>query len=176
MKTSFLIFFIIIPYSFSISQNINSLSKIEINNLSIEASQGDSTKSPGKAVIMSAVLPGLGQFYNESYWKIPIVYGLGAFFVYEYSKYNKDFNNYSNQFEASKTGDNPGGSYYLKSYREFYRDKRDSFIWYGGFLYLINIVDALVDAHLYNFDVNENVSLGLTPNITNKAFYLKIRF
>ena len=133
-------------------------------------------KSPGKAVLMSAILPGLGQYYNESYWKIPVVYGLGAFFVYEYTKYNKDFNNYSSKFNASITTDNPSGSYYLKSYKEFYRDKRDAFIWYGGFLYLINILDAFVDAHLYGFDVNENVSLGINPLQSNKAFFIKIRF
>lgn len=176
MKKYYLIFFILFCNTLSFSQNVRYSSKTELNNFSLGALVGDSIKSPAKAVIMSAVIPGLGQYYNESYWKIPVVYGLGAFFIYEYRKFDKDFKNYTGQYEASKTINNPYGSYYLKSYKEYYRDKRDAFIWYGGFLYLINILDAFVDAHLYNFDVNENVSLGFNPYSSNKSFYIKIRF
>jgi len=176
MRNYYLIFLIVLSVSCSFSQNVRYSSQYEVNNFSLDAQMGDSLKSPVKAVVMSAVLPGLGQYYNESYWKIPIIYGLGAFFVYEYMEYNKDFKNYADKFEASKTIDNPYGSTYLKNYREHYRDKRDSFIWYGGFLYLINILDAFVDSHLYGFDVDENLSVGFKPGISNNAFFIKIRF
>ena len=123
---------------------------------------------------MSSVFPGLGQFYNESYWKIPLIYGLGAFFVYEYKDYNKKFNDFNSRYEASKTIDNPAGSYYLKSYREYYRDKRDAFLWYGGALYLLNILDAFVDAHLYNFNMNDEVFIQIKSD--NKFFCIKVLF
>ena len=176
MRMVLLIFFLCLSLSVSKAQNISDSLKFEKEKISFTAYSGDSAKSPAKAVLLSAVLPGLGQFYNKSYWKIPIVYGLGAFFVYEYIQYDKDFDDYSKKYEASKTTDNPSGSYYLKLYREHYRDKRDSFIWYGGFLYLINILDAFVDAHLYSFDVNENLSAGINPGISKNALFLKIRF
>ena len=172
MRYLFLIFCFISAFSFCYSQNIGNFSNDKYNSFS----PVDSAKSPAKAVTMSAILPGLGQYYNESYWKIPVIYGLGAFFVYEYVKYDKDYKDYSKKFDASITPVNPYGSYYLKSYLENYRDKRDSFLWYGGFLYLINIVDAFVDAHLYNFDVDENISVGFNPGMSNKTFYLKIKF
>lgn len=144
------------------------------NNFTDSLKTGISEKSPIKAVIMSSVFPGLGQFYNESYWKIPLIYGLGAFFVYEYKDYNKKFNDFNSRYEASKTIDNPAGSYYLKSYREYYRDKRDAFLWYGGALYLLNILDAFVDAHLYNFNVSDEVFIQIKSD--NKFFCIKVLF
>jgi hypothetical protein len=132
------------------------------------------SKSPGSAAIRSAILPGLGQFCNESYWKIPIIYSVGAFFIYEYIHYDKDFKHYSDRFEASKAIYGPDGYRLLKEYREYYRDLRDSFIWYFGLLYLVNIVDAYVDAHLYNFNVNNNLSFKINP--FNNKYQFKIQF
>lgn len=179
MRLKFIIFFFLTFNTICYSQNYS----LEKNNFNIindiikdTIKSEVSYKSPTKALIMSSILPGLGQFYNESYWKIPIIYGLSAFFIYEYIDYNKKFKDYNTKFEASVTPDNPYGSYYLKSYREYYRDKRDAFIWYGGFLYLINIADAFVDAHLYNFNVSDNVSIEIKSYITNNFLCLKINF
>ena len=110
-------------------------------------------KSPWGAVLRSAVIPGLGQFYNESYWKIPIIWGVGALFIsgwiYNDNLYveNKDL-----YFE---TGDER-----YKSYRDFYRDQRDNFTIYMVILYILNLVDAYVDAHLYDFTIEENFVTG----------------
>ncbi len=49
------------------------------------------TKSPGLAMLLSAALPGAGQFYNESYWKVPVVAGLGIYFVAEWISCNNDY-------------------------------------------------------------------------------------
>lgn len=174
MKIKWVIIFYFLLNNFVFTQ-INFFKENSYNyNFNDSLNSGISQKSPSKAVIMSSVLPGLGQFYNESYWKIPIIYGLGAFFVYEYKDYNKKFNDFNSKFEASKTVDNPSGSYYLKSYREYYRDKRDAFLWYGGFLYLLNILDAFVDAHLYNFNVSDEVFIQLKSD--NNFFCIKILF
>lgn len=113
-------------------------------------------KSPTLAVLLSAVLPGAGQFYNESYWKIPIIGGLVGYFGYEYFRNNNLFKDYRNDYAASQTELNPDGDFNLKTLREFYRDQRDNFVWYFLIVYVVNMVDAYVDAHLFDFDVKED--------------------
>ena len=118
-----------------------------------DSNQVDTTfvmqKSAWGAVIRSAIFPGWGQVYNESYWKVPIVWGIGGWFIYNYSKNNKDYKNSQNLY--LKTID----SQYLSD-REFYRDQRDLFAMYLVFTYLANLVDAYVDAHLFDFSVTED--------------------
>ncbi len=113
-------------------------------------------KSPTLAVLLSAVLPGAGQFYNESYWKIPIIGGLVGYFGYEYFRNNNLYKDYRNDYAASQTELNPDGDFNLKTLREFYRDQRDNFVWYFLIVYVVNMVDAYVDAHLFDFDVKED--------------------
>ncbi|PIP78678.1 MAG: hypothetical protein COW85_03380 [Ignavibacteria bacterium CG22_combo_CG10-13_8_21_14_all_37_15] len=118
-----------------------------------DSNQVDTTfvmqKSAWGAVIRSAIFPGWGQVYNESYWKVPIVWGIGGWFIYNYIKNNKDYKNSQNLY--LKTID----SQYLSD-REFYRDQRDLFAMYLVFTYLANLVDAYVDAHLFDFSVTED--------------------
>lgn len=113
-------------------------------------------KSPTTAVLLSAVLPGAGQFYNESYWKIPIIGGLVGYFGYEYFRNNNLYKDYRDDYAASQTELNPNGDLNLKTLREFYRDQRDDFVWYFLIVYVINMVDAYVDAHLFDFDVSDD--------------------
>lgn len=120
-------------------------------------------KSPTTAVLLSAVLPGAGQYYNESYWKIPIIAGLVGYFGYEYFRQNNFYKDYRDQYAASQTVQNPSGDLNLKTLREFYRSQRDDFVWYFTIIYVINLVDAYIDAHLFDFDVRDE-SLG-TGNV-----------
>jgi hypothetical protein len=112
-------------------------------------------KSPWGAVARSAVIPGLGQFYNESYWKIPVIWGVGALFISGWVYNNNLYKDYKDLF--IETGNNT----YL-SYRDFYRDQRDNFTIYLVLLYVLNLVDAYVDAHLYDFTVEEDFITGST--------------
>lgn len=118
-------------------------------------------KSPWKAVAYSAILPGAGQFYNKSYWKIPVIAGLGGYFVYEWVKNNNEYLDYKTQYQNSQTEKNPAGNPQLQYLREFYRDQRDNFIIYSLILYVVNLIDAYVDAQLYDFDVSDSIKLGL---------------
>ena len=102
------------------------------------------TKSPWKAVLFSAVLPGAGQFYNKSYWKIPVILGIGGYFAYEVVRNNTYYLDYRDRYINSQTQLNPNGDDRLKSYREFYRDQRDQFILYFGAVYLINLILSLI--------------------------------
>jgi hypothetical protein len=117
------------------------------------------SKSPGLAVLLSAVVPGAGQAYNESYWKIPIVLGLGIYFASQWLHNNRLVKDFREQF--SITG-NPQDL----ARRDFYKDQRDTFTWYIAILYFANILDAYVDASLYDFDVGSDLSIRLIPEPT----------
>jgi hypothetical protein len=112
-------------------------------------------KSPLVATLLSAVLPGAGQIYNQSYWKVPIIAGLVGYFGYEYFHYNNIYKDYRDQYAASQTPAFPEGDDNLKTLREFNRTQRDDFVWYFLIIYVINMADAFVDAHLFDFDVKE---------------------
>ncbi len=137
-------------------------------------SQNDSTEvfthSPKKATYLSLV-PGLGQIYNKKYWKLPIVYaGFAAtgYFAFwnrgEYLKFNdayvcilNDPDNCDNELALKYDSDQ------LKSARDYYRRNMElSFILMGAW-YILQILDATVDAHLYYWEVNENLSLKAEP-------------
>jgi hypothetical protein len=122
------------------------------------------TKSTGTAMLLSAIFPGGGQFYNQSYWKVPIVAGLGVYFISELLNDNRLYKDYRNQYSGSITTDLPSGNPRLLSLRDFYHDERDMFGWYFLILYVINIVDAYVDASLFDFDVGTDLSLRIFPD------------
>jgi hypothetical protein len=141
-----IIFLLLTFYTTSYSQNTE-------NNISNETTSDTvfvMSKSPWGAVARSAVIPGWGQFYNESYWKIPVIWGTAAWFVYNWVDNNNLYNDYKSLYQSSE-------SEYYRRLRNFYRDQRDKFTIYLGLLYLLNLVDAYVDAHLFDFNVNENV-------------------
>ena len=134
------------------------------------------TKSASTAMLLSAILPGAGQLYNESYWKVPVIAGLGGYFVVEFLKNNSTYLDYRDQYEESlKT--TPGGDTELLTYREFYRDQRDTFAWYFLILYAVNILDAYVDASLFDFDVGGDLAgAAQGPPAPGASLTLRVRF
>jgi TM2 domain-containing membrane protein YozV len=121
------------------------------------------TKSPWGAVLRSAIFPGLGQFYNESYWKIPIVWGALGYLGYLWNDSNNNYKKYRDLFSANNN------QIYL-NLREHYKDQRDLNAVFIGLTYFLNLVDAYVDAHLFDFDVSEDFN----SNKINLS--VKIRF
>lgn len=126
------------------------------------------TKSSLLAVTLSAVAPGAGQIYNEEYWKLPIIWGLGGYWVYELFRNDKLYRDYRDQFQNSISTTLPDGDFRLLQLRDFYRDARDEFGWYLGALYALNILDAYVGANLYDFDVSPDLSADgrILPKVT----------
>ncbi len=124
---------------------------------------------PARASLYSAMLPGLGQAYNGDYWKIPIFYGgfiATGFFIYEnqseYNRFKKLYN------WASEENSDYDGSYSittLKWYKDTYRRYRDYSILSGALVYILNIIDANVFAHLRNFDISDDLSLNVSPSV-----------
>jgi hypothetical protein len=110
-------------------------------------------KSPWGAVLRSAIVPGLGQIYNESYWKAPVIWGVTGWLVYNWVDNNNLYKENRNIFAL--TGDD-----FFKRRRDFYRDQRDNFAIYILLTYFLNLVDAYVDAHLFDFSVKEDFISG----------------
>ena len=120
--------------------------------------------APAKAAFYSAILPGLGQAYNKKYWKIPFVYGAIGSGIYFYTTNNKKYNQYRDVYKkrlSGITGDDELAfldNSRLISGQKFYQRNRDLALLITVGLYILNIVDANVDAHLMQFNVNDNLS------------------
>ncbi len=113
-------------------------------------------KSAWGAVLRSAIIPGWGQIYNESYLKVPVVWGLSGWFIYNYFRNDKKYKDYRNLYLITTDPNDSRQRSMYKDNREFYRDQRDLFAMYFVFTYLANLVDAYVDAHLFDFSVTED--------------------
>ncbi|MCF6269754.1 MAG: DUF5683 domain-containing protein [Melioribacteraceae bacterium] len=138
-----------------LSITINGQDVVDSSNVVEETDSGFiMTKSPWGAVGRSAIIPGWGQYYNEAYWKIPVVWGVLGWFTYLYVENNKLYNEFRNLYLESLE-DGVGDSYYRRA-RDTYRNERDKYALVLGLSYLLNLVDAYVDAHLFDFDVTEN--------------------
>lgn len=114
-------------------------------------------KSTTVAMLASLVLPGVGQIYNGSYWKTPLIWGLGYYFVSIYKQENTLYQKYRKEYSASIDSVNTTGDRSLRELRDFYHGQRDTFGWYIAITYLINVLDAYVDASLYSFEVSPNL-------------------
>ncbi len=144
------------------------------------ANSADSSKthSPKAASLMSAVLPGLGQAYNRKYWKIPIIYAGLAGLTYSVVENNKKFNRFreayilradldSNTIDIYDAqlinGEEKYSEAQLQYFKELYRKRRDLSIIFTAALYLLNIIDATVDAHFFTYDISDDLSLNFQP-------------
>jgi len=151
----------------AIGQNrLSQVETIERDTIDIETVD---YHSPGLASLYSAVLPGLGQAYNGKHWKIPIVYG--AFFTFgfliydnnvKYQYFRKNLiaeldNNSETINDTGRDEDN------LRSNRDKYRRSRDFNMIMLTVTYFLQIADAHVDAHLMEFNVNQDITVSVDP-------------
>ena len=158
--------------------------------------------APSKAAFYSAVLPGLGQAYNRRYWKVPLVWGaIGsgvAIYIYNDNLYDRfrtafkrrragftDDEFYDRNKEDGFTPTNPDLSdQALQDGQERYQRDRDLSLLITIALYALNIIDANVDAHLKQYNVDEDLSLQIQPYLDyhpitsdpNYGLALSIRF
>ncbi len=136
-------------------------------------------KSPKKAALYSAILPGAGQVYTKKYWKVPIVYGGLVTSFYFITENNSKYIEYREAALLShETGENQLGYSYseLKTLKEHYRRNRDlSYFSFVG-VYILNIVDASVNAHLFSFDVSDDISMNIQPYSTLSNIGLALSF
>lgn len=141
--------------------------------------------TPRKAVIYSAIFPGLGQIYNRKYWKLPILYGGFVGFTYAITWNNGYYRDYLGGYQDIMD-DNPDTNRWvdmlpfgqdpdavdkewftdvLRQRKDYYRYYRDLSIIGTVALYVIAMVDAYVDAQLFDFDMSPDLSMRVEPAI-----------
>ena len=128
--------------------------------------------APAKAAFYSAILPGLGQIYNKKYWKAPIVWGALAIPTYYYLTNNSSYKRYRTAYKLRKNGfqdeftDDLGNERVsletLERAQEQLRENRDMSLLSGVILYVLQIVEASVNAHLIQFNTDDNLSIRPT--------------
>ena len=135
-----------------------------------------------KATTLAMICPGAGQIYNKSYWRLPIVVGGFATTIYCIDWNNRGYQRFQKayrllaEYEANPdptlypngSPDEFNGRYsasFLKNLRNSYRRNRDLCIILTAGLYILQVVDAHVDAHLRDYDISKDLSVSLTPAI-----------
>lgn len=152
--------------------------------------------NPTKAVLL-ALIPGMGQIYNRKYWKLPIVYGAFMGCMYAITWNNKSYQDYSEAYKDfifDTTNEVPAENWHqswqdvtnrdpetvfndtnfadqLKRRKDYYRRYRDLSIIITVGVYALSIVDAYVDAQLFDFDITPDLSMRLEPVVTPKTSY-----
>lgn len=135
--------------------------------------------APSKAAFYSAVLPGLGQAYNKRYWKVPIVWGAIGASIYGYLWNDTNYDRVRTAFKRRQAGFiddeffDPFGTGTgplldledLQNEQERFQRDRDLLLLLTIALYALNIVDANVDAHLKQFNVDDDLSFDMEPFI-----------
>lgn len=152
---------------------------------------------PNKAVLYSAIFPGLGQIYNRKYWKLPLIYGGFLGLTYAITWNGRQYNDYTGAYKAIMSDDpqsqaniNIWGPFIprgtdpatlnasqiatwqnrFKRQRDSYRRYRDLSIIGAVALYGLCMIDAYVDAHLFDFDISPDLSLRVEPQVQNDPF------
>ena len=148
-----------------------------IGDAAINYSTND-VSSVKKATTLACICPGAGQIYNKSYWKVPFVVGGFATLAYcidwnnrGFQRFKKAYNlvgDYEKHPEKYPNGptDEFRGRYsgtFLKNLRNNYRRNRDLCIILTGGMYLLQIIDAHVDAHLRDYDISDDLSINIDP-------------
>ena len=134
-------------------------------------------KKHKKATLLSVACPGLGQIYNKKIWKVPIIYtsmGISAYLIH---KHNKNYKNYKTAYlnridDDINTTDNFDNysNNNLLTLKDYHQDSRDLSALLFLLIYVLNIVDASVDAHLNNYNINDNLSLYLNSSNSEQEF------
>lgn len=181
----------------AVLQAADSASQIKVKEINMKPFK----PNPTKAVIFSAILPGLGQIYNRAYWKLPIVYGGFMGCIYAITWNNKNYQDYSSAYFdlvsdaknfpddpekwssswvdiARKNGYDPAtfinGTQWqdnLKRRKDYFRRYRDLSIIITAGVYALCMIDAYVDAQLFDFDISPDLSMRLEPMVMPKTSF-----
>jgi hypothetical protein len=139
--------------------------------------------SPRRATIYSAVLPGLGQIYNRKYWKVPLIYGGFVTFGYFINFNNDQYITYKQAYSDIIDNDPTTNSFKdlkvnpiffepdkisqlterLRIAKDGSRRNRDLVVISTAVFYALNIIDASVDAHFFNFDISDDLTINWVP-------------
>ena len=129
-----------------------------------------------KATVLSFVCPGAGQIYNGSYWKLPIVVAGMASMVYVIDWNQRGYTRFKLAYDLATDGDDSTISEFpytseeqLRSIKNAYRRNRDLAIIGTVAVYLVQVADAHIDAHMQAYDISDNLSMKIEPQITQSV-------
>ena len=181
MKSNHLLIpLLLLFFSVSLQAQIDDEKPVDIKGLKAEKMEmvTDSINplTPATAAFYSAVLPGLGQAYNKKYWKIPIIYAALGTGIYFYINNTNKYNRYRDAYKSRLAGNNTDEFWgtdsngdpletavfskesLIRAQNTLRRDRELSLLITVG-IYALNIIDANVDAHLLQYNVDENLAL-----------------
>lgn len=166
--------------------------RLGMQNISIDSTGNATSQSPdtlkviGKlksplAAVLFSIFPGGGQIYNGSYWKVPIIWGVQGYFVYEWIQNNKVYQSLKQEVSDSIAAGTPYISLdhpltdvkTLIGLRDGAQNTRDSYAWYIAGAYLLSMLDAYVDAELSGFNVSPNLSSSPMGKVFALSFRMK---
>jgi hypothetical protein len=157
---------------------------VERDTLIVEKKDTLLTKSyanrynPRKALLYAAILPGMGQIYNKKYWKLPLVYGGFVSIGYGINFYNNLYREYKHELfinlemglgENDVRDNTPTTTRGYRVAVDRAKRERDFMIILMGGMYILQMIDAHVDAHLKEFDLNPNLQVSLEPLIEQNS-------
>lgn len=157
----------------------STLTATDLYKIPLEELTEDSLRvvDPGKAALYSTLFPGTGQIYNRKYWKLPIVYlGLGTAtyaVIWNYQQGQLYLDAFYEQTDPNNSDPAFAGLYNEAQLIELYYQHRrwqDLSIIVGAVLYGLQILDAYVDAHLYHYDISDDISLQWQPSLLNLSY------
>lgn len=150
--------------------------------------------SPRLATLLSVVCPGAGQIYNRKYWKAPVVWtGLAVsvysinYFQARYTDYRLAYKDYMlegdksevlydllKKYEPNRTIDPKFYKEYLTYYKTDYQRNMNLSYIAAGLIYFMNVIDAMVDAYFYDFDVSDKITLRMQPDMLSSFRYVYV--
>ena len=165
--------FFVINFGFAINSfSQNNVDTIQNNVDTISSESVVKVHSAKKASLYSTFLPGLGQIYNKKYWKTPIIYlGFGALIysaTYNNSLYQGFKSDYLDSMNDSYSGEYPREQ--LLALIDRFRRSRDLTFVGMAALWGLNVIDASVDAHFFNYDISKDISLRTEPIINYNPY------
>lgn len=171
LVSSFLFICLILPHYAGAQQDQAYVSRGDTTLSDVERAPGTLkimfTGKPGKALAYSLLVPGGGQLYNRRYWKAPIVWGGVGLFIYYIDRYSRLERSFVEEIDRRVAGQTQDyGAYSVDALRNF-RDitnvnKQYSYLGLGA-VYLLGAIEAFVDRHLMEFDVNPDLTLHIRP-------------
>ena len=180
-RTRYMLRINVLVFIFVMLSNLSSAQDFPVKDTLTQESAFQETEkkhSPKMASALSAIIPGLGQIYNKKYWKVPVIYaGVGALF-YVIGVNSERYDIFKSAYSLRIDGDTNTVDEYdisvdnglpkytdesLLNLKDFYRRNRDVSYIFMGVLYMLNVIDAAVDAHFFNYKITDDLSLKIRP-------------
>ena len=181
IKRSILIFSFIFCLTTTLFSQVEEI--IKSKDSIIVLNQEINPLAPSTAAFYSAILPGLGQAYNKKYWKIPVVYAALGTSTFFYIDNNKKYNQFRDAFQLLESGkphefDGIDGNTFLSRdalirAQTRFKEDRDLSLLITAVIYVLQIVEASVNAHLSSISTNDDITFNpqiIIDPITNKTF------